>query len=763
MRWKLSQSFVRFAFAFAVLALLSLAGQRTWVRAAEPEAAPQEAPDDEPRSLEEEPLEPAPLDDDSSGGQSSGNQASDDPPAEETASEGPSAEPQTEPAEAPRDPYADEPATPAAETPDAADNASSDDKPADAAEPAGEDAAAPTEEDQEPGPSPKQPKATAITPVAPPARKPKPPVKIESRLAPQAESKPDSQPDATASPAPARVALDPATLDGVHPGTTTRDELHVRWGQPQRSQRIAGGVREFFDLDKLGNVQATIFENVVSSLTVQIGRPLPLEAVAERLALADVEPVGIFGEKGELLGAAFPERGVLLGYMPGARPPKVFQIVVEAVDAQPFLARAEARLPKRCAESLADVEQALSLAPDHPEAHHLHGKLLLQSGKLDEAMKSAERADELEPQAPQHRLLLAQILAASGDYPVAITRVRGVLDEPKLDDLVAARAWCQWGDYLAQSHKRDFTEAIKHHQQAISLAEPLLASPDQVTRRAAKQLLLDAHLGVAYDIGHGRWQQKTAAVAKWINRSAVFADDLVRTENAGAETRLRVYVGALAAIAGISEPPDVTSWIAGTRQLGQRIFEEATDSTYRGQVAWKVGRALSDAVEIETARGRSDEAFTAGTLARSLLEEAKSVAQTLPIYDYECGKLCFRMGVAYAIEREDHAQAVVWFDRAAPLLESPVPIAAIDAGAHGETFVSMAVSYWDQENKPEAMRLTNQGLKMMEQAVEDNTLEAAALSVPYGNLSAMHEELGDQEQAKWCADLAARYEGTRKK
>jgi hypothetical protein len=75
----------------------------------------------------------------------------------------------------------------------------------------------------------------------------------------------------------------------------------------------------------------------------------------------------------------------------------------------------------------------------------------------------------------------------------------------------------------------------------------------------------------------------------------------------------------------------------------------------------------------------------------------------------------------------------------------------------------MAVSYWDQENKPEAMRLTNQGLKMMEQAVEDNTLEAAALSVPYGNLSAMHEELGDQEQAKWCADLAARYEGTRKK
>jgi tetratricopeptide (TPR) repeat protein len=761
MRWKLSRSFVRFTVTLALIAMISFNNQRTSVRAAAPEGAPQEAPsDDEPRSLEEEPLEPAPLeelptddqtsddqtsDDQTSDDQTSDDQTSDDQTSDEPASAGgeaPAAEPLAEPAaeqpaaEAPRDPYADEPVTPAPVA----------DKPVDAP-PVNAPPATPTEQANEPGESPKLPQAAAITPVAPLAKKPQP----------------ESNANATTNPAPGRIALDPATLDGVHPGTTTRDELHERWGQPQRSQRVAGGVREFFVLDKLGNVQATIFANVVNSLTVQIERPLPLDAIAERLALDDVEPVGILGEKGELLGAAYPERGVLLGYMPSVRPPKVFQIVVEAVDAQPFLARAETRLPKRCAEGLADVEQALALAPDHPEAHHLRARLLLQCGKLDEALKSAEQADELEPQSPQHRLLLAEILAAAGDYPLAITRVRGVLDEPKLDDLIAARAWYQWGNYLAHSHKRDFSEAIKHHQQAISLAEPLLASPDQLTRRATKQLLLDAHLGVAYDIGHGRWQQKTAAVAKWINRSAVFADDLVRTENAGAETRLRVYVGALAAITGISEPPDVSSWIAGTRQLGQKIFEEATDPVYRGQIAWQVGRALSDAVEIETARGRSDDAFTAGTLARSLLEEAKSVAQALPIYDYECGKLCFRMGVAYAIEREDHAQAVVWFDRAAPLLESPVPIAAIDAGAHGETFVSMAVSYWDQENKPEAMRLTNQGLKMMEQAVEDNTLEAAALSVPYGNLSAMHEELGDQEQAKWCADLAARYEGTRKK
>jgi hypothetical protein len=295
------------------------------------------------------------------------------------------------------------------------------------------------------------------------------------------------------------------------------------------------------------------------------------------------------------------------------------------------------------------------------------------------------------------------------------------------------------------------------------LAEPLLSDPERSTRRAAKELLLEAHLGVAYDIGRGRWQQKTPAVAKWVDRAAVFADDLMRTEQVGAEARLRVYLGALAAIAGNAEPPDVSKWVAGTRQLGQKLYEKSQDATYRGLLAWQLGCAMSEVVEIETARGRSDDAFVAGSLARSLLEEAAIVAGKLPTYSYQRGLLCYRMGATYAVERTDHAQAVVWFDRAAPLLESPVPAAAVDPGTQGETFVSMAVSYWEQQNRPEALRLTNQGLKLMEQAVEDGALEAVALAIPYNNLAAMHDELGDQEQAKWCADLASRYEDSTKK
>ena len=56
-----------------------------------------------------------------------------------------------------------------------------------------------------------------------------------------------------------------------------------------------------------------------------------------------------------------------------------------------------------------------------------------------------------------------------------------------------------------------------------------------------------------------------------------------------------------------------------------------------------------------------------------------------------------------AVARGDHVQAIVWFERASPLLETPVPAAAIESGEHGETFVSMAVSYWEQQAREESM------------------------------------------------------------
>jgi tetratricopeptide (TPR) repeat protein len=139
------------------------------------------------------------------------------------------------------------------------------------------------------------------------------------------------------------------------------------------------------------------------------------------------------------------------------------------------------------------------------------------------------------------------------------------------------------------------------------------------------------------------------------------------------------------------------------------------------------------------------------------------VAGRLPIYNYRRGRLCYLTGAVYSIERADHAQAMAWFDRAARLLEKPVPAAAIDAGAQGEAFVSMAVSYWEENSRREALRLTRQGLKLMERAVGDGNLDTASLAIPYGNLASMHEALGEFDEAQKCAELANRYESNAEK
>ena len=73
---------------------------------------------------------------------------------------------------------------------------------------------------------------------------------------------------------------------------------------------------------------------------------------------------------------------------------------------------------------------------------------------------------------------------------------------------------------MAAAKEHDYTEAIKHHMHAIKLAEPLVSSPQVAVRRAAKEVLVDANLAVAHDVGWGRWQQKAKVVPKWIDAPA---------------------------------------------------------------------------------------------------------------------------------------------------------------------------------------------------------------------------------------------------
>jgi tetratricopeptide (TPR) repeat protein len=589
---------------------------------------------------------------------------------------------------------------------------------------------------------------------------------VEPLVADEVEPRPAEQ------PAPLPVAAPPQRVKrtapqvapssvsgflGIVPGETTRDQLHELWGEPEQVSRIPGGVRESYPSDAFDQLRVTLLEDVVQSISLTMPQSLPVDKVAERLNVAEVEPVEVLDDGGRLLGYVYPESGMVLGFDTQLSRPRVSRIVIEELNAPPFLARAEKRMTNRYAACLDDVARVLRLEPDCGRAFWIEAEVMARVGQFDQSVKSQQKAIELEPEELEYRLSLAKVLVTTGDHRGAIQQVRDVIDAGANEPVTLAKAYCGWGDCLAAAPERDFKQAIEHHLQSVKLAEPLTKSESLLVRRAAKEALMDAYLGVAYDIGHGHWQQQSTVVPQWLNQALTVADDLIRHERAPDSTRLHVHERALAALAGIAEPPDAHRWISGLTDLGAVMVRQADDEEYQSHLAWRMGVALGDATEIETARQDTDQAMKLGNMAMAYFAQGEAVGRNFPNHDYLRGWLCYRIGAVHAIERGDHKQAMAWFAQAVPLLESPTPASStVNKARHGETFVSMAISYWESEQHDEALRLTKQGMELMERAAADGQMDKAALAVPYGNLARMHELLGDQRAAQEYNDLAAR-------
>ena len=119
------------------------------------------------------------------------------------------------------------------------------------------------------------------------------------------------------------------------------------------------------------------------------------------------------------------------------------------------------------------------------------------------------------------------------------------------------------------------------------------------------------------------------------------------------------------------------------------------------------------------------------------------------------GRLYFQIGAVHAIHHEDHDEACTWYDLAADRLIDPFPVTTMSGSQqHGDALVSMGVSYWENELYERAIRLTQQGATLIEQAVEKGILDEEALAVHYGNLAAMYQAQGESTSAAKYTQLA---------
>jgi tetratricopeptide (TPR) repeat protein len=555
----------------------------------------------------------------------------------------------------------------------------------------------------------------------------------------------------------AQVKIEPAGFLGVLPGTSTIEQVTKAWGEP-----IDVAVDEddlpvhIHDVDDFTGVQVRYKGQVVTSIVVPVDAPMEAGELAAELGLEQVRTVDIVDARGRRLGRAFPERGVVFGFDARDAVPRVQQVILEPIDAEPFVARAASHLHGPYQANLRDLDYAIRNAPDYARPYWLRARVLLATGQVASAEHAAASAVGLAPTMAEYRLTWAQCLTRLGRDTDAMAEVEKVIGRSDLPAVIKSQALMVRGDLVARGGNATLQKkAVDYHVAAIKLLSPLATDRSPMVRRSARRLLIDAHLAVANDIAWGRWQRQPQVVPMWITAASKLADRTIGNDSGSRELRLRVARESLRALAGVQPPSDPAAWIAKAERAAAEAAGEWDDALWSERIRRQLGMAYFRALQMAHNRGDVAQGVRYGQQAlANLAIEADNEDGTLELR-HLVGQIRFQMGAILAVHREDHDRAIRWYDLAVPDLMQPTPASPLaERRRHGDALVSMGVSYWEVGQRSKALELTLAGTDMIEQAVTKSAVDKAALSVPYGNLATMHQIQGNLDKAERFADLA---------
>ena len=551
-----------------------------------------------------------------------------------------------------------------------------------------------------------------------------------------------------------------AAFQGVIPGVTSLIDIEELWGKPLRAVTVKGQLAHLYSHGILNHIEVMFKEDLVRSIVVQLEEPFPEEQVREVLKaeLLKSKPVLIPDENGEIIGEVFPEKGVLFLFDPEVEGLLlVKQIGIEPVSAEPFVLRAEATLNSQPAESRRDLLDAVRIDPQEAKAYWLLAQIELMEGHVESALMNCERAIRIDEKRPSYHLSYVQALINMNRIEEAklyLEETLGICDRYPHEK---ARALSMLGDLYRMSQEPDYEIAIECHSNAIRLAMTLIDHSNQTIRLSAKDVLLDAHLGAAKDVAWGRWDKKEESIRKWISRAREIARDpeMLAATRYSKEYPLKIASCALAAQVGIPEQDDIEPYIHDVLDAGDALIESTRDPILLRKYQWETSLSLYDAVQIFQLRKKYLAALKYGEIAADYMEEGirnrKSDTDM-----YLLGRLYFRLGAIHAIGNKNHRAAIEWYDLAKPVFETLLPKINPEAlGRLGETLVSMGVSYWMTQQREEAIRLTERGLRQIERGVRNKVIEETALMIPYSNLESMYRDIGQKDKAERYKKLAS--------
>src|SRR5205823_4500814 len=103
---------------------------------------------------------------------------------------------------------------------------------------------------------------------------------------------------------------------------------------------------------------------------------------------------------------------------------QVERIVIDCIDAEPFVLRAEARMSSNLSGALEDLDVALRFEPRQPNALALRALVLEKAGRTDEALESCRAALLTDPDRVLIYVAQARLLAERGQYEAAKAAVQ---------------------------------------------------------------------------------------------------------------------------------------------------------------------------------------------------------------------------------------------------------------------------------------------------------------------------------------------------
>ena len=575
------------------------------------------------------------------------------------------------------------------------------------------------------------------------------PLKVAPLNAPIAEA-PDETPT---------LAIDPASFRGAYPGKTTRADIDNEWGTGVAIPRDDGTECFFWEIEPFDRVAVTFRDGVVTAIQIKLAKPVPSSELAKQLEIADLRTVAILDDSGAAIGQVFPERGVMFSLETGTT--SATAVLLESLDPDSFVLRAESEMKSSAAYAVADLEYAIEIDPTHLRAHRLLLALMCDEGRWQTALQLANTAEELGPGDAWTGLKRAEVLLKLDRPKEAQSAIDELIERQDVSSLLASQAGRLRGRIELGKVSPDYEQTVDLFTEAIRKATPLAESRSENVRSVAQQVLLDAHLGTAQAIAEGTWQQKSRVIPKWISRANSILEKIDTEDPSRDRLELDLTCGVLAVAAGSANAIEAVPWVKRLLAIREQMNDSVTDPWRRRQIDWQVGCGLNDALEAARKRGDAEDMLDNATLTVAYLERGAEHRELTATERRDVGDLMFQIGIMHSLRNSDHATAVTWFDKTIPLWnQNEQVVRDSELGRVGESFISMAISYWQVERRDDAIDLSRTGVDFMVEAVDRQKLDEQSLSVAYGNLATMYAEQGDTDKSQAYAEMATRVEST---